>query len=218
MAEQDLSIVTPSIAKSSSIATIGKSWGAVGPTGAASFELPIPLSSGWGLAPQLSLTYSSQSGNGSFGIGWGMGLSQISRRTTKGVPRYTEHDEIVGHDGEVWMPELEADGTIKSRFESTYGGKSIGPHRVVRYWPRVESDFALREQWQLQTRTTENAASTFWLIHGADGSLHVYGKTAASRRADPDAAQNIAAWLLCESMNTHGEHICFVYKDRKSVV
>ncbi|QXI05080.1 toxin [Pseudomonas tensinigenes] len=212
MAEQDLSIVTPSIAKSSSIATIGKSWGAVGPTGAASFELPIPLSSGWGLAPQLSLTYSSQSGNGAFGIGWGMGLSQISRRTTKGVPRYTEHDEIIGHDGEVWMPELEADGTIKSRFESTYGGKGIGPHRVVRYWPHVESDFALREQWQLQTRTTENAASSFWLIHGADGSLHVYGKTAASRRADPDDPQNIAAWLLFESMNAHGEHICFVYK------
>lgn len=48
MADQELSIVTPSIAKSATIATIGKSWGSVGPTGAASFELPIPLSSGWG--------------------------------------------------------------------------------------------------------------------------------------------------------------------------
>lgn len=149
MADQDLSITTPSIAKSSSIATIGKSWGAVGPTGAASFELPIPLSAGRGWDPQLSLTYSSQTGNGPFGIGWNLGLGQISRRTNKGVPRYTEHDEIIGADGEVWMPELEADGSLKSRVETHYGkgegegddDTNIGPHRVVRYWPRVESDF-----------------------------------------------------------------------------
>ena len=212
MADQELSIVTPSIAKSATIATIGKSWGSVGPTGAASFELPIPLSSGWGAAPQLSLTYSSQSGNGPFGIGWSLGLNQISRRTHNGVPRYTEHDEIIGHEGEVWMPELEADGTIKSRLESTYDGKDIGPHRVVRYWPRVESDFALREHWQRMPSAKDVAAPAFWLIHGADGSLHVYGKTAASRRADPDDPLRVGAWLLCESMTPHGQHICFVYK------
>lgn len=207
MAEQELSIVTPSIAKSSSIATIGKSWGAMGPTGAASFELPIPLSSGWGFAAQLSLTYSSQSGNGPFGIGWSLGISQISRRTNKGVPRYTEHDEIIGHDGEVWMPELEADGTLKSRLESIYNGENIGSHNVVRYWPRVESDFALRERWQ-----PANNQPPFWLIHGTDGSLHVYGKTAASRRVDPEDPLRIGAWLLCESMNPHGQHICYLYK------
>jgi hypothetical protein len=214
MADQDLSITTPSIAKSSSIATIGKSWSSVGPTGAASFELPIPVSSGRGWDPQLSLTYRSQAGNGPYGIGWSLALSQISRRTNKGVPRYTEHDEILGHDGEVWMPELEDDGTIRSRTESTYNGVNVGPHTVVRYWPRVENDFALRERWQAVTQPSEAEKPTFWLVHGADGSLHVYGKTAASRRADPDPDQplHVSAWLLCESMNTHGEHICFDYK------
>ncbi|MFJ7314045.1 SpvB/TcaC N-terminal domain-containing protein [Pseudomonas sp. NPDC098747] len=207
MADQELSIVTPSIAKSSTIATIGKSWGSVGPTGAASFVLPIPLSAGRGWDPQLSLTYSSQAGNGPFGLGWSLGLSQISRRTNQGVPRYTDHDEIVGTDGEEWMPELEADGRIKSRPESTYDGVTIGLHNVVRFWPRVESDFALRELWQ----PTSNQPP-FWLVHGADGSLHVYGKTAASRRADPDDPLRVSAWLLCESMNTHGEHIGFIYK------
>lgn len=206
MADQDLSITTPSIAKSSSIATIGKSWGAVGPTGMASFVLPIPASSGRGWDPQLSLTYSSQAGNGPFGIGWNLGLGQISRRTNKGVPRYTDHDEIVGHDGEVWMPELADDGTIKSRLESTYNEVDIGSHTVVRYWPRVESDFALRERWQPQ-----GDEPPFWLVHGSDGSLHVYGKTAASRRADPDNPLRVSSWRLCESMNAHGEHICFDY-------
>ena len=207
MADQDLSITTPSIAKSSSIATIGKSWGAVGPTGAASFVLPIPASPGRGWDPQLSLTYSSQAGNGPFGIGWSLGLGQISRRTNKGVPRYTDHDEIIGHDGEVWMPELDDDGHLKSRLESTYNGVGVGEHTVVRYWPRVESDFALRERWQPQ-----GDEPPFWLVHGRDGSLHVYGKTAASRRADPDNPLRVSSWRLCESMNTHGEHICFDYK------
>lgn len=209
MAEpQDLSITTPSIASSASIATVGKSWGSVGPTGAASFELPIPTPTADVWSPTLTLSYSSQSGNGTFGIGWNLlGIGQISRRTNRGVPRYTDHDEIIGHDGEEWMPELNKDGQLQFREESSYDGTDIGLHRVVRYWPKIESDFALRECW-----TRQADASVFWLIHGAEGSLHLYGKTAASRRADPDTPQRIYAWLLCESMDAHGHHICYEYK------
>ncbi|WWL44739.1 SpvB/TcaC N-terminal domain-containing protein [Pseudomonas parakoreensis] len=152
MADQELSIITPSIASSASITTIGKSWGAVGATGAASFELPLPLSAGRGWDPQLSLTYSSQTGNGPFGIGWSLGIAQISRGTAKGVPRYSDLDEIIGDDGEVWLPELNDDGTVKSRLEKSYNGIEVGYHNVVRYWPRVERDFALRERWQRATK------------------------------------------------------------------
>jgi hypothetical protein len=210
MAEQELSIVTPSIAKSASIATIGKSWGAVGHTGAASFELPLPISPGRGWDPQLSLTYNSQAGNGPFGIGWSVGLRQIRRRTSKGVPRYTDHDEIIGDDGEVWKPEIDAAGNIQSRFENSYNGINIGLHKVVRYWPAVESSFALRERWERASK--ESDPPTFWLVHGSDGSLHLFGPTVESRIADPEAQQQVAAWLLKESMNAHGEHICFEYK------
>lgn len=207
MVDQELSIITPSIAKSSTIATIGKSWGAVGPTGAATFVLPLPSSAGRGWDPQLTLTYSNQAGNGPFGIGWGLNLSQISRRTNKGVPRYTDDDEIIGDDGEVWMAEREPDGRPIDRIESKYGELIIGSHRVVRYWPRVERDFSLRELWQ-----PEDGSAPFWLIHGADGSLRLYGKAADSRREDPEDPQRISVWLLCESMNAHHEHICYVYK------
>lgn len=211
MADQELSIITPSIASSASITTIGKSWGTFGPTGEASFILPLLLSVGRGWDPQLSLTYSSQAGNGPFGVGWSLGIGQISRRTHKGVPRYTDVDEIVGYDGEIWAPELEGNGAPKSRLERTYNGIEVGEHRVVRYWPQVESDFALRERWQRVTGPDEPAEPPFWLIHGADGSLQVYGKTSASRRADPDDKLRVGSWLLCESMNPRGEHICFDY-------
>ena len=207
MADQDLSITAPSIAKSSSIATIGKSWSAVGPTASAGCELLIPLSSGRGYDPQIPLAINSQSGNGPFGLGCHLGLSQISRRTNKGVPRYTEHDEIIGHDGEVWMPELDDAGDLKSRTEHSYRDRPIPEHNVVSYRTRIESDFSLRECWH-----PADGGAPFWLVHGADGTLHVYGKTSASRRADPDDESRISSWLLCESMNAHGEHICYEYK------
>ncbi|MED7667144.1 toxin [Pseudomonas moraviensis subsp. stanleyae] len=207
MADQDLSITAPSIARSSSIATIGKSWSAVGPTASAGCDLPIPLSSGRGYGPQIPLSINSQSGNGPFGLGCNLGLSQISRRTNKGVPRYTEHDEIIGHDGEVWMPELDDDGNLKWRSENSYRGVSVAEHNVLSYRARIESDFSLRECWH-----PADGGRPFWLVHGADGTLHVYGKTAAARRADPDDESRISSWLLCESMNAHGEHICYEYK------
>ncbi|QXI21714.1 toxin [Pseudomonas iranensis] len=207
MPDQDLSITAPAIAKSSSIATIGKSWSAVGPTGTAGFELPCPMSAGRVYNPQMALSLSSQSGNGPFGLGCHLGLSQIRRRTNKGVPRYTELDEIIGHDGEVWMPELDDEGNVVSRRENTFRKLPIAEHVVVAYRARIESDFSLRQRWQ-----PAEGGAPFWLIHGADGTLHVYGKTAASRLADPDDESRISSWLLCESMNAHGEHIFYEYK------
>ncbi|MEO4014417.1 SpvB/TcaC N-terminal domain-containing protein [Pseudomonas rossensis] len=212
MEEQaSLSITEPSIAKSASIATIGKSWGSVGVTGSASFELPLPLSAGRGFDPAMALAYDSQGGNGPFGIGWRLGTRAITRRTSKGVPDYLDVDIMVGPGGEELMPELDDKGKPKSRIETQYRKLPIGEHRVVRYWPRVESSFDLIELWRSDT-TPEG----FWLVHGADGSLHLFGKSDTSRRADPQGPQRVAAWLLQESMNTHGEHICFEYKAEDS--
>jgi hypothetical protein len=208
MEEQaSLSITEPSIAKSASIATIGKSWGSVGVTGSASFELQLPLSAGRGFDPAMALGYDSQGGNGPFGIGWRSGTSAITRRTSKGVPDYLATDIMVGPGGEELMPQLDDEGKPTSRKETQYRGLPIGEHDVVRYWPRVESSFDLIELWR-----SDVTPQGFWLVHGADGSLHLYGKTAASRRTDPQAEDRVGIWLLQESMNAHGEHICFEYK------
>lgn len=49
-------------------------------TGAATYTIPIDLlSSPYGEAPSIALTYNSQAGNGPVGVGWGIsGLSSIS--------------------------------------------------------------------------------------------------------------------------------------------
>ncbi|QKJ49197.1 hypothetical protein G9394_12375 [Proteus vulgaris] len=58
--------------------------------------MPLPISQGRGYAPSLGLTYQNQVGNGAFGFGWSVGVMSIRRRTSKGVPTYTQQDEFVG--------------------------------------------------------------------------------------------------------------------------
>ena len=207
MAEQDLSITPPSITQSASIATIGKSWNAVGVTGAASFDLPLPWSAGRGFDPGLSLTYNSQSGNGPFGLGWQVGASAISRRTRTGVPRYQDDDVMLGPDGEEWRPRRNAQGEPDIQLISRYRGLNIGEHRVVEYYPRTQRTFERMQFW----RSTQNPRG-FWLVHSGDGSLHAFGMNDATRSVDPRAPERVAIWHLQESLNPRGEHIAYEYK------
>ncbi|MGZ9740514.1 SpvB/TcaC N-terminal domain-containing protein [Pseudomonas sp. GNP012] len=212
--QSPLEINAPSLPKGGgAIQSIGKGWGGVGTTGAASLELPLPISKAPNrdMVPALGLGYSSDVGNSPFGIGWRLTTNAITLRTTKGVPKYEGNDQVVGPGGDVWMPERSDDGQIISRLVSEYNdAKNLGEHRVVRYWPRVEGGFDLIEHWT-KVDDEDNPAG-FWLIHGADGSLHCYGKTDASRRADPNDKFHVGVWLIDESLNLRGEHVVYLYQ------
>ncbi|MBA2519985.1 MAG: hypothetical protein H0V24_09990, partial [Chloroflexia bacterium] len=76
--------------------------------GTASLTVPIPVSparSGFG--PQLMLSYDSGAGNGPFGVGWSLGLPNITRKTDKGLPTYDdagESDEFILSGAEDLVP------------------------------------------------------------------------------------------------------------------
>src|SRR5262249_36956641 len=64
-------------------------------TGTGNFTIPIALPKGRrGLAPKLSLSYSSGQGNGPFGLGFAIGVPGISRKTSRGVPRYDDERDV----------------------------------------------------------------------------------------------------------------------------
>src|SRR5438552_11709276 len=64
-------------------------------TGTGNFTVPLALPPGRnGFQPQLSLGYSSGSGNGPFGLGWSLSVPGVSRRTSKGVPLYDDAQDV----------------------------------------------------------------------------------------------------------------------------
>src|SRR5262249_21377761 len=73
---------------------IGETFSANPVTGTASIAVPIATSPGRaGFGPALSLSYDSGAGNSPFGFGWTLGLSSITRKTDKGLPKYVDESE-----------------------------------------------------------------------------------------------------------------------------
>lgn len=139
---EPLSINIPALPKGGgAIQSVGKGWGPVGPTGASSFQLGLPISTGRGFDPSLTLGYSSSAGNGVFGIGWSLPTPAVTRVTAKGVPTYTSKDEIAGPDGVEWYP---AESSKQDRYNDLDLKKS---YAVTRYLARVESAFDRIEHW-----------------------------------------------------------------------
>jgi Salmonella virulence plasmid 65kDa B protein len=60
-------------------------------TGTRNFTVPIALPPERnGFQPQLNLVYSTGTGNGPYGLGWGLSIPGVSRKTSKGNPRYDD--------------------------------------------------------------------------------------------------------------------------------
>ncbi|MFJ4142255.1 SpvB/TcaC N-terminal domain-containing protein [Pseudomonas sp. NPDC089734] len=207
-------VITPSLPKGGgAIQSTGKGWGPVGSSGTASLEIPLPVSPGRGHEPDLVLNYQSSIGNGLFGLGWNLNIGCVARRASKGVPSYTDDDVILGPNGEVWLPDRDAQGAIRFSNASSYNGHDLGKtYQVVRYFARVEGAFDRIEHWRI-----DPVDPGFWLIHSADGHLYFYGKKASSRSTDPADSNRVAEWLLEESMNPVGEHILYEYKPEDEV-
>lgn len=195
----------------------GENLADAGPTGTVTFTVPLPVSSGRGYAPDMALSYHSGDGNDVFGLGWSVPIMQISRRSNRGAPKYTEQDEFIGPDGEVLVPQRDpSNDEIVTRQCSDYDGLDLAKtYTVTRYFPRVEGAFDLIEYWLSNNNDTDN--DNFWLIHQADGQLHCLGKQTLTRTAATTDGSRIAQWWLQESVSPTGEHISYQYKAEDDV-
>lgn len=64
-------------------------------TGTGNFSIPIAVPAGRaGLQPSPALAYSTGNGNSEFGLGWGLTLPGVTRRTSKGVPVYDDENAV----------------------------------------------------------------------------------------------------------------------------
>jgi RHS repeat-associated protein len=184
---------------------IGEKFAANPVTGTGAMTIPIATSPGRaGFGPQLSLSYDSGSGNGLFGFGWSLSLPNLTRKTDKGLPQYSDADEsdvFLLSGAEDLVPVLNADTT---RFEDR---ATVPGYVIHRYRPRIEGLFARIERW---TRLSD--ADVHWRSISRDNILTIYGKDARARIADPMDAKRVFTWLICETRDDKGNVVLYEYK------
>lgn len=197
---------------------IGEKFAANPVTGTGSMSFPIATSPGRsGFGPQLSLSYDSGTGNGSFGLGWNLSLPSITRKTDKGLPRYqdaTDSDEFILSGAEDLVPVLveknPGDWQQEAIDPRTIDSKT---YLIKRYRPRIEGLFARIERWTNDSDPTD----CFWRSISRDNISTWYGKTEESRIFDPSDPTHIFSWLICESYDDKGNVIVYGYEKENSI-
>jgi RHS repeat-associated protein len=183
-------------------------------TGTASLTVPISTSPGrGGFGPSLALHYDSGAGNGPYGLGWAMTLPAITRKTSKGLPRYADDPDadtflLTGADDLVPVRE-ERDGRWQQAARRRWRGGRC--YTVQRYQPRTQTTFARIERWRDLA-----SGDTHWRTISPGNVTAVYGATAASRIADPADPARVYSWLICESYDPTGNAIVYGYQAEDS--
>ena len=171
-------------------------------TGTGNFTIPIALPPARnGFQPQLSLVYSTGNGNGAFGLGWGLSIPGVMRKTAKGLPEYRDRSD----DPDDW------DTFVLSGAEDLVPLER-SPIRT-RYQPRTEGLFARIEHHH-------DSNNDYWQIWSKDGLISYYG-TPNSRGidlaviAEPADPTKIYSWKLSLTVDPFGNRIEYEYdRDR----
>jgi hypothetical protein len=166
-------------------------------TGTGNFAVPISVPPGRGsLQPQLNLSYSTGTGNGPFGLGWVLSLPGVSRKTSRGVPRYDAGDVFLLSGVEDLVPVV-GGGTARQR-----------------YRPRTEGLFARIEHVQ-------SPEQDHWEVRSKDGLLTRYGSPrladAAADWRDPatvcsPGGGRVFAWRVTRTVDLLGNAIRYHYR------
>lgn len=153
----------------------------VSPTGAALYNIPLPPLPGVaGFAPQLSLNYNSQAGNGVLGVGWNLvGLSAISR-----CPQTRAQD---------------GDGAIGGLSYSSSDRLCLDGERLLPaspstpYWENSAYRQEL-ENFKKITKVTSSVCNSAYEVRDKSGVIYEYGTTADS--CVGGAYSQVGFWLL----------------------
>jgi hypothetical protein len=162
---------------------IGEKYAPVLLTGTGNFTDPIALPPGRnGFQPQLSLVYSTGNGNGPFGLGWALNIPGVTRKTSKGIPRYRDEE-----NSDVFI---------------LFGAEDLVPVEILpgftRYQPRTAGLFA-----RIIHHHADASAHDYWEVKSKDGLTSLYGTPAMKGNdgaviADltDDKHSKVLAWKL----------------------
>jgi virulence plasmid B protein/glycosyltransferase TcdB-like subunit of Tc toxin len=168
-------------------------------TGTGNFTVPIAMPPGRnGFQPQLSLVYSTGNGNGPYGLGWSLTIPGVSRKTSKGIPRY-RNDPEARYGGDTF---------ILSGAEDLIPVSETGG--ITRYRPRTEGLFA-----RIEHHATPE--TNHWEVRSKDGLVSVYGTPFTSPddpavTANPANRAEVFSWNLTKTVDPFGNTIQYEYE------
>ena len=177
-------------------------------TGTGNFTVPIAVPPGRnGFQPQLSLVYSTGNGNGLFGLGWSLSVPGVTRKTSKGIPRYRDQEQ----------DRKQRDAFILSGAEDLVPVDELS----VRYRPRTEGLFARIEHHH-------ETSNDYWQVSSKDGLISFYGTPRSEHAGDawvdpavilkskskPADRDRIFSWKLTLTQDPFGNRIEYLYEKR----
>jgi hypothetical protein len=190
-------------------------------TGTGNFTVPIAVPPGRnGFQPQLNLVYSSGHGNGVHGTGWTLDVPGVTRKTSRGIPRYRDYD----------FDPAKRDVFILSGAEDLVPvpDASLDPLIATRYRPRSEGLFA-----RIVHHHDAVAGRNYWEVSSIDGLTSYYGpnptdqasyhldftpRTTPATIARPKSSakdpDRFFAWKLTLTKDPFGNRIEYLYEDR----
>ncbi|PHN08263.1 SpvB/TcaC N-terminal domain-containing protein [Flavilitoribacter nigricans] len=169
--------------------------------GTANLNFPLKLPPGrQGMQPDVSIDYSSGSGNGWLGLDWDVYLPAIDIDTRWGVPRYDPEKET-----ETYLLEGGQLSPVAHRAEL----QDRQSEKTFR--PRVEGDFARI------IRHGDHPNNYWWSVTYTDGTVGHYGGDPASAAPVEGAVLrddngNIARWALVEVRDLNGNFMRYYHE------
>ena len=174
--------------------------------GTANLSYPIIVPAGrGGLQPNLSVSYSSEAGNGLLGMGWDMQLPAITVDSKWGVPRYDDDNETecYSYNGQDLLPSPHYLSQWEAR--NVTGGK--------RFRPRTEGSF------DSIVRYGNNPTEYFWIVWNKSGTKYCYGSydgiSCDTSVLMSDSCGNIGHWPLCRVEDMDGNYMTYRYSKRR---
>ena len=148
-----------------------------------------------GLEPQVSLSYSSNGGNGNVGTGWDLHAASMIKRASsgRGAPRYDTSD-IFLLDGTELVP---CAAGSPSPSCMTAGVSIVGTHST-----KIESYKKIRY----------DSSNNTWVIWAKDGTSSVYSPLEQGFEwPTPVGFSNTYRWRLASVTDTHGNRVNYNY-------
>jgi len=179
----------------------------VTPTGGSTFTIPISVPPGTaGMQPSLALSYSSQSGNGMMGLGWGLsGLSTITRCSqtiaTDGASHGVDYDEFDATPNPDQLGDVFClDGQRLIATSGTYGENNTEYRTEIDNFQKIVS-------------YSTGKKPNYFKVWTSTGTVMEFGNTSDSKIEASGSTPPVRAWALNKVMDTKGNYFSVSYTE-----